>query len=81
MPLDYLFPEPPTGDDVDADFTLKVDPTYGGSSTNGVSFSDDPEDGEFGFVIMASPEELQVTLDKRDGSHWDVFDCSDSRED
>lgn len=81
MPLDYLFPEPPTGDDVDADFTLKVDPTYGGSSTNGVSFSDDPEDGEFGFVIMASPEELQITLDKRDGSHWDVFDCSDSRED
>jgi hypothetical protein len=23
-------------------------------------------------------EELQVSLDKRDGSHWELFDCIDS---
>ncbi|RGP78609.1 glycoside hydrolase family 18 [Fusarium longipes] len=27
---------------------------------------------------MTSPDELQTSLDKRDGSHWDVFDCFDS---
>ena len=77
VPLDYLFPSPPTGDDVDTDFTLKVDPTYGGSSP--VESGDDPEDSEFGFIVLASPQELQVSLDKRDGSHWEVFDCFDDR--
>jgi chitinase len=78
VPLDYLFKNPPKGNDVDTDFKLKVDPTYGGATDSGPSFSDDAEDGEFGFVVITSPDTLQVTLDKRDGSHWDVFDCSDS---
>lgn len=28
---------------------------------------------------MSSPEEIQTSLDKRDGSHWEVFDCLDSK--
>ena len=77
VPLDYLFPNPPTGDDVTTDFTLKVDPTYGGSAR--VEFGDEPEDSEFGFIVLASPQELQVSLDKRDGSHWELFDCFDDK--
>lgn len=77
VPLADLFPSPPTGDDVASDYKLKVDPTYGGSAP--LSFADDPNDAEFGFVVLASPEPLQVSLDKRDGSHWDVFDCFEAK--
>ena len=77
VPLDYLFPQPPKGDLVDTDFVLKVDPTYGGTATH-PPFNDDPENAVFGFFVLTSPEELQITLDKRDGSHWELFDCFDS---
>lgn len=76
VPLDYLFPNPPPEETADTDFKLKVDPTYGGAVD--VPFSDDPEDAAFGFFVLTSPEELQVSLDKRDGSHWEVFDCFDA---
>lgn len=74
--LDYLFPNPPTGDDIDTDFTLETDDTYGGKFTE----DDDtqPNDGTFGFVILASPETIQTSLDRRDGSHWDVYNCEDA---
>lgn len=36
------------------------------------------EDAEFGFVVLTSPEQIQVSLDKRDGSHWELFDCFDA---
>lgn len=87
VPLSYLFDHPPTGDNVDVDYMLKVDPTFGGSvgggsgpgGSIGIALPDNPENAEFGFIVLASPEELQVTLDKRDGSHWDVFDCFDAK--
>ncbi|KAG8353315.1 hypothetical protein FVEN_g8694 [Fusarium venenatum] len=75
VPLEYLFENPPDKESADTDWTLKVDSTYGGSETG---FAEDPENSAFGFVVMTSPEELQVSIDKRDGSHWDVFDCFDS---
>jgi chitinase len=78
VPLDYLFRDPPAKDDADTDFTLKVDPTYGGS-TDDIEFAHDPENSAFGFVVLTSPDELQVSLDKRDGSHWEVFDCFDPK--
>jgi len=56
---------------------LKVDPTYGGTATH-PPFNDDPENAVFSFFVLTSPEELQITLDKRDGSHWELFDCFDS---
>ncbi|CAD0115049.1 unnamed protein product [Aureobasidium uvarum] len=74
VPLDYLFPDAPDEDTADAEYKLKVDPTWGGE----VKASDDePNDAAFGFFVLASPEEIQTSLDKRDGSHWELFDCFD----
>jgi len=75
VPLDYLFPHPPAADTADTEYKLSVDPTWGGKGSKG---ADDPNDASFGFFVLASPEELQVSLDKRDGSHWELFDCIDS---
>ncbi|KAK7756344.1 hypothetical protein SLS62_001570 [Diatrype stigma] len=65
--LDKLFPNPPTGENVDTDHELNTDDD-----------SDDPDDTAFSFVVMTSPDELQVSLDKRDGSHWALFNCTDT---
>ncbi|KAJ1325255.1 chitinase [Microdochium nivale] len=70
VPLKNLFEHPPSGGS-DTDFSLETDK----SSANGDT---DPNEAAFQFVVLVSPEELQVSLDKRDGSHWDVFDCHDS---
>jgi chitinase len=78
VPLDYVFPRPPTGDLVDTDFVLRADPTYGGTATHS-PFNDDPNNAAFGFFVLTSPEELQISLDKRDGSRWELFDSFDSK--
>ncbi|KAJ8123757.1 hypothetical protein ONZ43_g362 [Nemania bipapillata] len=68
--LDKLFKEPPTGDDIDTDYELETDDTWG---TGKAKVDDDePSDAAFQFVVMASPDEIQVSLDKRDGSHWEL---------
>ncbi|KAF7510841.1 hypothetical protein GJ744_005941 [Endocarpon pusillum] len=72
VPLDRLFKDPPTGDNVDTDFTLEVDDTFGGQ---GEKTDKDPSNAAFQFVVLASPEELQHSLDKRDGSHWELYNC------
>ncbi|OTB14128.1 glycoside hydrolase family 18 protein [Daldinia sp. EC12] len=69
VPLENLFAHPPSGDNIDTDFTLETDKTSDSQQ--------DPNDAAFQFVVLASPETLQVSLDKRDGSHWDVFGCID----
>jgi chitinase len=74
VPLDYLFPDAPDEDTADAEYKLKVDPTWGGEVT---ASDDEPNDAAFGFFVLASPEEIQTSLDKRDGSHWELFDCFD----
>ncbi|KAK2052280.1 glycoside hydrolase, partial [Colletotrichum caudatum] len=72
LPVDLknLFEHPPEGGS-DTDFILETDKTSAGGD-------DDPNEAAFQFVVLVSPEALQVSLDKRDGSHWDVFDCNDS---
>ncbi|KAK3337685.1 glycosyl hydrolases family 18-domain-containing protein [Cercophora scortea] len=75
VPLEYLFKDPPKGNNVDADFKLNVDDTWGSGTVKGDD--DTPNDAAFGFFVMASPQELQTSLDKRDGSHWELFDCVD----
>lgn len=74
--LENLFENPPEGDDVDTDFELETDDTWG----TGKSKSDDdqPGDSAFQFVVLASPEELQISLDKRDGSDWELMGCRDT---
>lgn len=69
VPLENLFASPPSGDSVDTDFSLETDKASDSQQ--------DPNDAAFQFVVLASPETLQVSLDKRDGSHWEVFGCAD----
>ncbi|KAF2994020.1 hypothetical protein E8E14_001381 [Neopestalotiopsis sp. 37M] len=75
VPLEYLFKDPPTNDGADVEYKLSVDDTWGGSSVLGDD--DTPNDASFGFFVMTSPEEIQISLKKRD-SHWEVFDCNDA---
>ncbi|KAJ4392337.1 hypothetical protein N0V93_005963 [Gnomoniopsis smithogilvyi] len=70
VPLENLFAHPPAGDSVDTDFTLETDKDSDSEQN--------PNDAAFQFVVLASPEELQVSLDKRDGSHWDIFSGCDT---
>ncbi|KAL3439807.1 hypothetical protein BJX65DRAFT_68290 [Aspergillus insuetus] len=79
VPLEFLFPDPPPKESTAVDFKLKVDPTFGGSRAEENSLTDPgPEDAPFGFIVMTSPQEIQQSLDRRDGSHWEVFDCLDA---
>lgn len=73
--LENLFEDPPTGDNVDTDYDLDVDDTWGTGTSKTHDDGDDPGDAAFNFVVLASPEDLQVTLDKRDGSDWDFLNC------
>ncbi|KFX92564.1 hypothetical protein V490_05317 [Pseudogymnoascus sp. VKM F-3557] len=79
LPVDLtkLFPHPPEGDNIDTDFDLQVDNTWGDGVAD-TSDANDPDDSTFGFVVITSPEELQVSIDKRDGSDWEVFGCNDA---
>ncbi|KAI8631028.1 carbohydrate-binding module family 18 [Xylariaceae sp. FL1651] len=77
VPLDYLFPDPPMGDSVDTNFDLTVDDTWG-TGHDETSDEDNPDNAAFAFWVMTSPEEIQISLDKRDGSHWELFNCHDS---
>ena len=79
VPLDYLFAHPPPENVAKTEFKLKTDPTFGGAVTT--PFANDPESAAFGFIVLTSPETIQVSLDKRDGSHWEVFDCFDATSD
>ncbi|GKT56242.1 hypothetical protein ColTof3_03581 [Colletotrichum tofieldiae] len=77
VPLKDLFPDPPTGDDVKTKFDLNIDNTWGDGEADNDS-EDNPNEAAFQFHVLASPGEIQVSLDKRDGSHWEVFNCNDA---
>jgi len=79
VPLGNLFPNPP-GAGADTSFELKTDDTWGTGSAQTGGGGEDPGDAAFSFVVLTSPDELQVSLDKRDGSHWHL-DCDDAHSD
>ncbi|KAL4870531.1 hypothetical protein BDV12DRAFT_195254 [Aspergillus spectabilis] len=61
-------------------FELKVDPTLGGKEPEENIFQDKgPNEAPFGFVIMTSPQEIQQSLVRCDGSHWEMIDCFDGQ--
>ncbi|KXH60486.1 glycosyl hydrolase family 18 [Colletotrichum salicis] len=76
VPLENLFPD---ADDIpesdEQSFGVEVDPTMGGRKSG--SGSDNPNLNSFGWHIMSGPEEQISSIDKRDGSHWEVFDCDE----
>ncbi|KAI0459849.1 hypothetical protein F5B21DRAFT_511091 [Xylaria acuta] len=78
VPLQNLFANPPTGDDVDTKFDLEIDDTWGTGKSKTNDDDDDPGDAAFNFYVMASPEEIQISLDRRDGSHWDIINCHEA---
>ncbi|KAH7038273.1 glycosyl hydrolases family 18-domain-containing protein [Microdochium trichocladiopsis] len=67
VPLENLF-EKLGPDSNEEKFKLQVESVDGKGGT-------DPQDNAFGFVIMSGPEKDLTSLDKRDGSHWELFDC------
>ncbi|PLN83775.1 glycosyl hydrolases family 18-domain-containing protein [Aspergillus taichungensis] len=77
VPLEYLFPNPPLDDSSDPDFNLQIDDTWGTGDTQ-VDDEDEPDDAAFGFVVITAPDEVHVSLDKRDGSPWELMGCPDS---
>ncbi|GJC88494.1 hypothetical protein ColLi_11332 [Colletotrichum liriopes] len=66
VPLKDLFPAPPVGDDIKASSHIKTDDTWGGAHTG------NDEDDSIKSA-MASPTEIHISVDKRDGSHWVLF--------
>ncbi|KAL2811216.1 hypothetical protein BDW59DRAFT_179287 [Aspergillus cavernicola] len=77
VPLEYLFPNPPIDDSDDPDFNLQIDDTWGTGETLSDE-EDEPDDAAFGFVVITAPDEVHVSLDKRDGSPWELMDCPDT---
>ncbi|KAH7322711.1 glycosyl hydrolases family 18-domain-containing protein [Stachybotrys elegans] len=76
VPLDYLFPDAPPEEEADPEWSLKVDGTWGGARPG--PFAETPEASAFGFVVMTGPDDKITTLRRRDGSHWELFDCHDA---
>ncbi|KAH8598588.1 hypothetical protein B0O99DRAFT_505946, partial [Bisporella sp. PMI_857] len=77
VPLDRIFKNPPIGDTIDTKFDLNVDNTWGDGVEDTLG-GDNPSDAAVSFYLMASNEEIQTSLDKRDGSHWELFNCNDA---
>ncbi|KAI1505939.1 hypothetical protein F5X99DRAFT_404485 [Biscogniauxia marginata] len=80
VPLANLFENPPTGDNVDTEYDLNIDDTWGTGESLTNDDGDDPGDAAFNFYVMASPEEIQISMDKRDGSHWDILNCHETNQ-
>jgi chitinase len=78
VPLSDLFPsdmgEIPESNAEKLD--IKVDRTMGGQQAAGND--DSPDKNAFGFYIVTGPENEMTSVDKRDGSHWELFDCDNA---
>lgn len=67
IPLEYLFDEK-ISDDEEQKFDIDVDLDFRHESQ-------DPNENSFGWHIMSGPPEQLDNLNKRDGSHWEVYEC------
>jgi chitinase len=72
VPLDYLFPQVPPATD-EQKWNIAIDSTMGGQEAPNPSR--DENDNSFGWYIMSGPSDEITSLDKRDGSHWEVYGC------
>ncbi|KAL2757510.1 glycoside hydrolase family 18 protein [Sodiomyces alcalophilus JCM 7366] len=74
IPLENLFPD---HDDIpesdEQSFEVEVDQTMGGKKKK--TGDDHPDANSFGWHIMSGPEDQLISLTKRDGSHWRLYDC------
>ncbi|ORY04392.1 hypothetical protein BCR34DRAFT_572769 [Clohesyomyces aquaticus] len=75
VPLVDLFPS--VGPDSNTEkLDIKLDKTMGGNRD--APNSNNPDDNAFGFYIMSGPQQELTTVSKRDGSHWEIFDCDNT---
>lgn len=73
VPLENIFPHP--GPDTDKQqWDVKLDPTMGGADPTPEE-STNADKNPFGWYIMSGPQNELASLDKRDGSHWELFNC------
>jgi len=79
VPLKNLFPNPPPENDP-VNFDVKIDNTWGDGIAD-TQVSGDPNEASFAFWVLTSPEAIQISLDKRDGSHWELFNCDKASQD
>ena len=78
VPLDRLFPDNPNPGSVD--FNLATDKTWESVPSSGNLADANPSESVFGFYVITSPANIQVSLDKRDNSPWELFNCYDNGE-
>jgi chitinase len=77
IPLENLWEAEKLGPETDRQsWALTVDD---GNSVIAPDYSLDPDDHAFGWHIFSGPEDKVTTLDKRDGSDWEVFDCEETK--
>ncbi|KAI0806563.1 carbohydrate-binding module family 18 [Xylaria sp. FL0064] len=75
VPYEFLFPDPPASTE-SATVQLSIDTAdQGNNAANG---SEDPNENGFGWVIMVGPSSQLTSMRKRDGSHWELYDCGDN---
>ncbi|KAK3690444.1 glycosyl hydrolase family 71-domain-containing protein [Podospora appendiculata] len=78
VPLKNLFPG--VGPEHDADkqrWHVELDPSMGSADPTPET-STNANDNSFGWYIMSGPADELTSLNKRDGSHWELFDCHDA---
>jgi chitinase len=74
IPLQNLFPDWQDIPDSDEQkFEVEMDETMGGQRK--ATKDDHPDANSFGWHIMSGPDYQLLSLRKRDGSHWRVYDC------
>ncbi|GKT50966.1 mutanase Pc12g07500 [Colletotrichum spaethianum] len=73
IPLENIFPHPGPSTDKQK-WDVKLDPTMGGADPTPEE-STNADKNSFGWYIMSGPEAELTSLNKRDGSHWELFDC------
>ncbi|KAH8812331.1 family 18 glycosyl hydrolase [Xylogone sp. PMI_703] len=73
--VDNLFPGGVPSTDKQS-LKLDVDPDLGEGGN-----SEDPELHAFGMVLMSGPSTEITSFDKRDGSHWEIYDCPEEKHD
>ncbi|KAI3537270.1 glycosyl hydrolase family 18 [Colletotrichum abscissum] len=73
VPLENIFPHPGPGTD-EQRWQVELDPTMGGADPTPEE-STNADKNSLGWYIMSGPKAELTSLDKRDGSHWELFDC------
>ena len=76
VPLKNIFPKPGPNSDKQK-WNVKLDQSMGGADTTPKT-SIDADKNAFSSYIVSGPSNELTSLNKRDGSRWELFDCEDA---